>query len=98
TTTRRPPGAGSTGWSSPCTPRWTTSADMGRSFEMPQEAEVPATPEEVWEAISTGPGIDSWYLGRTQIDDGYGRSAAPRWAGRWTGCRRPTASSTIAAT
>lgn len=26
------------------------------------EIEVPGTPEQVWEAISTGPGISSWFL------------------------------------
>ena len=31
-----------------------------RSIEM--EVEVPGTPEEVWRAIATGPGISSWYV------------------------------------
>ena len=31
-----------------------------RSIEM--EVEVPGTPEEVWRAIATGPGITSWYV------------------------------------
>ncbi len=26
------------------------------------EVEVPGTPEEVWEAIATGPGISSWFV------------------------------------
>ena len=26
------------------------------------EAEVPGTPEEVWEAIATGPGVSSWFV------------------------------------
>ena len=26
------------------------------------EAEVPGTPEEVWQAIATGPGISSWMV------------------------------------
>ena len=25
------------------------------------EAEVPGTPEQVWDAIATGPGIGSWF-------------------------------------
>jgi uncharacterized protein YndB with AHSA1/START domain len=25
------------------------------------EVEVPGTPEEVWQAIATGPGISSWF-------------------------------------
>ncbi|MFD0473883.1 SRPBCC domain-containing protein [Nonomuraea thailandensis] len=48
---------------------------MGRDFDMPQEATVEATPEEVWEAISTGPGIDSWFMGRTQVAEGIVRTA-----------------------
>ncbi|TXK41105.1 SRPBCC domain-containing protein [Nonomuraea sp. C10] len=48
---------------------------MGREFELPQEAVVEATPEEVWAAISTGPGIDSWYLGRSQVAGGVVRTA-----------------------
>ena len=30
-----------------------------RSIEV--EVEVPGTPEEVWEALATGPGISSWF-------------------------------------
>lgn len=26
------------------------------------EVEVPGTPEEVWRAIATGPGISSWFV------------------------------------
>lgn len=43
---------------------------MGHEFELPQEALVEATPEEVWEAISTGPGIDSWFMGRNEVARG----------------------------
>ena len=31
------------------------------------EVEVPGTPEEVWEAIATGPGITSWFV-PSQVD------------------------------
>ncbi|MEU8362848.1 SRPBCC domain-containing protein [Nonomuraea sp. NPDC048882] len=48
---------------------------MGHGFELPQEAQVGASPEEVWEAISTGPGIDSWFMGRTEVADGVVRTA-----------------------
>lgn len=48
---------------------------MGHEFELPLEAEVGATPEEVWAAISTGPGIDSWFLGRTEVAGGVVRTA-----------------------
>lgn len=34
--------------------------DATRSIEL--EVEVPGTPEEVWEAIATGPGLSSWYV------------------------------------
>ena len=34
-----------------------------RSIEL--EIEVPGTPEEVWRAIATGPGISSWYVPHT---------------------------------
>jgi uncharacterized protein YndB with AHSA1/START domain len=34
-----------------------------RSLEL--EVEVPGTPEEVWRAIATGPGISSWYVPHT---------------------------------
>ncbi|MFG1703090.1 SRPBCC domain-containing protein [Nonomuraea sp. M3C6] len=47
---------------------------MGQEFELPQEALVEATPEEVWEAISTGPGIDSWFIGRNDIANGVVRT------------------------
>jgi uncharacterized protein YndB with AHSA1/START domain len=43
---------------------------VGHAFELPQEALVEATPEEVWEAISTGPGIDSWFMGRNEVARG----------------------------
>ena len=35
-------------------------ADEGRFIEL--EVEVAGTPEEVWRAIATGPGITSWYV------------------------------------
>ena len=35
-------------------------ADDRRSIEL--EITVPGTPEEVWRAIATGPGISSWYV------------------------------------
>ena len=38
----------------------TQHEQRGRSFEL--SVEVPGTPEEVWRAIATGPGISSWYV------------------------------------
>jgi uncharacterized protein YndB with AHSA1/START domain len=36
-----------------------------REFEIRQEVELDATPEEVWEAIATGPGVTSWFMPMT---------------------------------
>ncbi len=35
-------------------------ASVRRSVQV--EVEVPSTPEEVWQAIATGPGISSWLV------------------------------------
>ena len=48
---------------------------MGRPFENRSEAEVPASPDEVWAAIASGPGIDSWFMGRSQVRSGPARTA-----------------------
>jgi uncharacterized protein YndB with AHSA1/START domain len=40
---------------------------MGHQFAQHHEAEVPAGPDEVWAAIATGPGIDSWFMGRNEV-------------------------------
>ncbi|WP_219508122.1 SRPBCC family protein [Nonomuraea ceibae] len=48
---------------------------MGHEFQIPQEALVEATPEQVWEAIATGPGIDAWFMGRNEVDGGVVRTA-----------------------
>jgi uncharacterized protein YndB with AHSA1/START domain len=45
---------------------------MGHDFETRNEITVDATPEQVWEAIATGPGIDSWFMGRNQVTPGLG--------------------------
>src|SRR5437868_1244319 len=37
-----------------------TAAATRRSVQV--EVEVPGTPEEVWRAIATGPGISSWFV------------------------------------
>ena len=41
---------------------------MTHPFEVRDEFTVDATPEQVWEAIASGPGVDSWLMGRTEID------------------------------
>ncbi len=45
---------------------------MGHKFELNDAAEVEATPEQLWEAIATGPGIDSWFMGRNEVSGGTG--------------------------
>lgn len=45
---------------------------MGPEFELTDVAEVDATPEQVWAAIATGPGIDSWFMGRNEVEGGTG--------------------------
>jgi len=42
---------------------------MGKSFETHHNADLPTTPEQIWDAIATGPGISSWFIGRTEIHD-----------------------------
>src|SRR4029450_7792858 len=39
------------------------------------EVEVPGTPEEVWKAIATGPGISSWFV-PTEFEERDGKPAA----------------------
>ena len=41
---------------------------MAHEFELRKEITLEATPEEVWEAIATGPGIDGWFMGRNQVE------------------------------
>ncbi len=43
---------------------------IGQPFEDSRDVEVPANPEEVWAAIATGPGIDSWFMGRNVVRSG----------------------------
>ncbi len=48
---------------------------MGKEFETVNDITVAATPEQVWEAIATGPGIDSWFMGRNDVQPGEGGRA-----------------------
>lgn len=41
--------------------------DDERTLEF--EVEVPGTPEEVWRAIATGPGVSSWYVPHTFAEE-----------------------------
>jgi uncharacterized protein YndB with AHSA1/START domain len=57
---------------------------MAHPFHLTHEIEVPASPEEVWEAIATGPGIDSWFMGRNEVDPGEGGATRMTFAGGGT--------------
>ncbi|MEU4533822.1 SRPBCC domain-containing protein [Streptosporangium sp. NPDC023825] len=48
---------------------------MTHPFELSQEIELAATPEQVWDAIATGPGVDSWFMGRTELGTSAGGPA-----------------------
>jgi hypothetical protein len=41
---------------------------MGKDFTSHHDATVNATPDQIWNAVATGPGISSWFVGRTTID------------------------------
>jgi len=49
---------------------------MAHEFEVREEIELDASPQEVWQAIATGPGVDSWFMGHNEIE--------PREGGRVT--------------
>ena len=84
TTTRRLRVVVTTAWSSPSTraSRQTSrrlterGPEMAHPFELTDEIEVDATPEEVWNAIATGPGVDAWFMGRSTRSS-RGRAARP---------------------
>src|SRR4051812_48489930 len=91
TTTNPQPTAGPTGSSSSAIPA--LRRDPSMSERNPQDrvidlsVEVPGTPEEVWRAIATGPGITSWFVPhevdehegggvRTDFGAGFGEESA----------------------
>lgn len=41
---------------------------MPHEFHIEEEIALDATPDQVWEAIATGPGVDSWFMGRNEIE------------------------------
>jgi uncharacterized protein YndB with AHSA1/START domain len=45
---------------------------MPRAWEDRKEVEIDASPEQVWEAVATGPGMDSWYMGQSEVEPGVG--------------------------
>jgi uncharacterized protein YndB with AHSA1/START domain len=45
---------------------------MAKPFEVKAEVECEATPEQVWEAITTGTGWDGWFMGTNHVTPGLG--------------------------
>jgi uncharacterized protein YndB with AHSA1/START domain len=41
---------------------------MPHEFELRKQITLDATPEQVWEAIATGPRIDAWFMGRNLVE------------------------------
>jgi uncharacterized protein YndB with AHSA1/START domain len=41
---------------------------MSREFRLEKEVELDAGPDQVWEAIATGPGISSWFMGPHEVE------------------------------
>ncbi|TKG68358.1 SRPBCC family protein [Prauserella endophytica] len=54
---------------------------MGHRFEKHDEVTLDATPEQVWDAIATGPGIDSWFMGRNDVEPGEGGTVRTLFGG-----------------
>jgi uncharacterized protein YndB with AHSA1/START domain len=54
---------------------------MGHHFEERHDAELDATPEHIWNAIATGPGIDSWFMGDNEVDPGIGGAVRMAFGG-----------------
>ena len=55
---------------------------MGKAFELEHEVEVGATPEQAWQAVATGEGMDAWFMGRNEIEPKEGgkiRTVTPTW-------------------
>ncbi len=48
---------------------------MAHEFEVRDEITLEATPEQAWAAIATGPGVDSWFMGRSEIEQRLGGKA-----------------------
>lgn len=45
---------------------------MSNEFQLTKEIEIEASPEELWDAIATGPGINAWFIGRSEVEPGPG--------------------------
>jgi uncharacterized protein YndB with AHSA1/START domain len=41
---------------------------MSHSYQIAKEFELAASPAQVWDAIATGPGIDAWFMGHSEVE------------------------------
>jgi len=41
---------------------------MAHPFEVRGEIEIDASPEDVWEALTTGAGMDGWFMGTNEVE------------------------------
>jgi len=56
---------------------------LAHEFKVEEEIALDATPEQVWEAITTGRGMDGWFMGANEVDPREGgavRTSLPGWA------------------
>ena len=49
---------------------------MSHEFRLTHDVDLQATPEQVWAAIATGPGVDSWFMGKNEIEPREGGKAS----------------------
>jgi uncharacterized protein YndB with AHSA1/START domain len=54
---------------------------MPHEFELKKEIIIEASLEDVWEAISTGPGIDSWFMGHSKVEPSEGGTVSTELGG-----------------
>ena len=45
---------------------------MDGEWEIRSDAEVKATPEQVWQALASGPGLNAWFSGAIELQPGPG--------------------------
>ncbi|MGH2710852.1 MAG: SRPBCC family protein [Actinomycetota bacterium] len=60
---------------------------MGKAFDIVNEIAVGATPEQAWQAVATGEGMDAWFMGHNEIEPKEGgavKTVAPNWTGGGT--------------
>ncbi|HEX4724135.1 MAG TPA: SRPBCC domain-containing protein, partial [Pseudonocardiaceae bacterium] len=41
---------------------------MPHTFQITKEFEYTASPDQIWDAVATGPGIDAWFMGHSEVE------------------------------